>query len=252
MTSSVITAIRPHVNIAIRLQAIERTYKLGKTTIQAACGVSLDFQRGEFTALAGASGSGKTTLLNLIGCIDKPEAGRIWIDGADVTEVPLHRLARLRNRYFGYVFQTFNLIPVLNVYENVELPLLLGDSPTAGRRERVEGLLEAVGLTNHRKHRPNELSGGQRQRVAIARALVTDPLAVLADEPTANLDSRTGSEIIDLMVALNQSKNVTFILSTHDALIIRKVSRVVWMADGRIQPSSTAPGAQAIPAIPGR
>jgi len=226
------------VDPAIQLQDIKRTYALGKTQVHAARGVDLTFTRGEFTALAGASGSGKTTLLNIIGCIDKPDAGRVHVAGQDVTDIPLHRLAALRNRYFGYVFQTFNLIPVLDAYENVELPLLLGNLPARQRRERVDALLESVGLFQHRHHRPQELSGGQRQRVAIARALVTEPLAVLADEPTANLDSKTGNDIIELMAQLNSSRGVTFIFSTHDHQIIRRATRVVWVADGTVQEQS--------------
>jgi putative ABC transport system ATP-binding protein len=219
----------------VQLSGVSRQYRLGKTLIPALRGVTVDFQRGEFTAIAGPSGSGKTTLLNIIGCIDKPDAGRVVVDGSDVTDQPLHRLAGLRNRHFGYVFQTFNLIPVLTAYENVELPLLLGGTPRARRRERVEAMLEQVGLTTHRRHRPNELSGGQRQRVAIARALVTAPLAVLADEPTANLDSRTAAEIIALMGALNEAEGVTFVFSTHDPRIINKARRVVLIADGSVQ-----------------
>ncbi|MCP3105262.1 ABC transporter ATP-binding protein [Myxococcus sp. K15C18031901] len=220
---------------AIQLTDIVRDYQLGKTTVHAARGVSLEFQRGEFTALAGASGSGKTTLLNIIGCIDKPDAGRVRVDGQDVTDTPLHRLAGLRNRYFGFVFQTFNLVAVLDAYENVELPLVLGGVPARQRRERVEALLESVGLANHRHHRPQELSGGQRQRVAIARALVTEPLAVLADEPTANLDSKTGADILELMAALNASRGVTFIFSTHDHHIINRAARVIWLSDGTVR-----------------
>ena len=219
----------------VQLSGVTRQYRLGKTLIPALRGVTVDFQRGEFTAIAGPSGSGKTTLLNIIGCIDKPDAGRVVVDGSDITEQPLHRLAGLRNRHFGYVFQTFNLIPVLTAYENVELPLLLGGTPRAQRRQRVEAMLEQVGLTTHRRHRPNELSGGQRQRVAIARALVTAPLAVLADEPTANLDSRTAAEIIALMSALNETEGVTFVFSTHDPRIISQARRVVSIADGLVQ-----------------
>jgi len=230
---------------AIQLADVVRNYQLGKTQVQAARGVSLSFRRGEFTALAGPSGSGKTTLLNIIGCIDKPDSGRIYVDGQDVTGIPLHRLAALRNRYFGYVFQTFNLVAVLDAFENVELPLVLGGVPARQRRERVEALLESVGLASHRHHRPQELSGGQRQRVAIARALVTEPLAVLADEPTANLDSKTGADILDLMVSLNASRGVTFIFSTHDHHIISRASRVIWVSDGTVseQPAPAQAGA---------
>jgi putative ABC transport system ATP-binding protein len=172
----------------------------------------------------------------VIGCLDKPDAGQVVIGGRDVTGQALHKLAGLRQKFFGYVFQTFNLIPVLSAYENVEFPLLLdGGSGAADRKGRVEALLERVGLADHRHHRPNQLSGGQRQRVAIARALVARPLAVLADEPTANLDSKTAGEIVDLMADLNTSEHVTFVFATHDPHIISKAGRVVWMADGAIQ-----------------
>jgi putative ABC transport system ATP-binding protein len=224
----------------VRLDGISRSYRLGKTTIPALREVSVEFRRGDFAAIAGPSGSGKTTLLNVIGCIDKPDGGRVFVDGKDVTAQPLHRLAALRNQRFGYVFQTFNLIPVLTAYENVELPLLLGGVRRAERRERVEAMLGRVGLADHRKHRPNELSGGQRQRVAIARALVVAPLAVLADEPTANLDSKTAAEIVALMNALNESEHVTFVFSTHDPRIIGQARRVLWLADGVIREDALA------------
>jgi putative ABC transport system ATP-binding protein len=207
---------------------------LGKTLVPAVRDASVNFHRGEFTALAGPSGSGKTTLLNIIGCIDKPDAGRLIINGEDVTRVPLHKLAGLRNKYFGYVFQTFNLIAVLTAYENIEYPLLLAGVGRGERRQRVTQILEAVGLGDHGRHRPSELSGGQRQRVAIARALVTRPLAVLADEPTANLDSKTGNSLIDLMSHLNATENVTFIFSTHDQGIIEKARRVLAVHDGAL------------------
>lgn len=219
----------------IALRGVEREYRMGRTTSVALRGVSAEFQRGEFTAIAGPSGSGKTTLLNLIGCIDKPDRGQVIVNGDDVTDTPLHRLAGLRNRYFGFVFQSFNLIPVLSAYENVEFPVLLNGLSKGERRARVEHLLERVGLADHRRHRPHELSGGQRQRVAIARALVAQPLAVLADEPTANLDSRTGAEILDLMQELNEAGGVTFLFSTHDRQIMRKARRVLVMHDGRLR-----------------
>ena len=221
-------------DIVIALRGVEREYRMGRSTITALRGVSAEFRRGEFTALAGPSGSGKTTLLNLIGCIDKPDRGRVVVNGEDVTDTPLHRLAGLRNRYFGFVFQSFNLIPVLSAYENIEFPVLLDGTPAAERKSRVEALLERVGLADHRRHRPHELSGGQRQRVAIARALVARPLAVLADEPTANLDSRTGAEILDLMQELNEAAGVTFLFSTHDRQIMRKARRVLTMHDGEV------------------
>ena len=219
---------------AIQLRGIRRTYRLGKTTVPALEDVNVGIRRGEFTAIAGPSGSGKTTILNIIGCIDKPDGGRLLINGDDVTDRPLHALAGLRNRYFGYIFQTFNLIPVLTAFENVEYPLLLAGVKRAERRERVTEMLEAVGLSAHAKHKPQELSGGQRQRVAIARALVTRPLAVLADEPTANLDSKTGTELLDLMAELNDTQQVTFLFSTHDSKILDKARRVLSLTDGRL------------------
>jgi putative ABC transport system ATP-binding protein len=233
----------------IALHGVEREYRMGRTNITALRGVTAEFRRGEFTAIAGPSGSGKTTLLNLIGCIDKPDRGRVIVNGQDVTETPLHRLAGLRNRYFGFIFQTFNLIPVLSAYENVEFPVLLDGVPAGERRTRVESLLERVGLKDHRRHRPHELSGGQRQRVAIARALVATPLAVLADEPTANLDSRTGAEILDLMHELNESRGVTFLFSTHDPEIIRKARRVLAMHDGELRETRTSEAAPAAAAV---
>lgn len=216
----------------VQLQGVDRNYKLGKTTVRALRGAGLTIRRGEFTAVAGPSGSGKTTLLNIIGCVDKPDAGRVIVLGEDVTDRPTHKLAELRNRCFGYIFQTFNLVPVLTAYENVEFPLLLQGVAPADRRGKVEQLLERVGLADHRRHRPNELSGGQRQRVAIARALVTDPVAVLADEPSANLDSVTGAEILELMAELNETRKITFLFSTHDPQIIAKARRVLRMVDG--------------------
>jgi putative ABC transport system ATP-binding protein len=219
---------------AIQLSHIQRSYRLGKTIVPALRDATIDFRLGEFTALAGPSGSGKTTLLNIIGCLDKPDSGHLLINGEDVTRRPLHRLAGLRNRYFGYVFQTFNLIAVLTAYENVEYPLLLAGVGRKERRERVAEVLESVGLQDHARHRPSELSGGQRQRVAIARALVTKPIAVLADEPTANLDSKTGHGLIALMAELNDVHGVTFLFATHDPHIIDQARRVVSVHDGAL------------------
>src|SRR5712671_2564122 len=191
-----------HQQPLVRLTEITRTYPLGRVNVRALTGVSLDINRGDFLALAGPSGSGKTTLLNLIGCIDKPDSGRIVIDGIDVTPVPLHRLASTRLHTLGFIFQTFNLIPVLTAYENVEYPLLLQRVPAAQRRDRVRYWLEQVGLSDQARQRPDQLSGGQRQRVAIARAMAGQPKLVLADEPTANLDSVTAGKILDLVEKL--------------------------------------------------
>jgi putative ABC transport system ATP-binding protein len=218
----------------VELHEVQKTYRLGKTEVPALRGISLAIAPGEFVAIAGPSGSGKTSALNLIGCIDKPTAGRILFEDADITAIPLPALAATRREKLGFIFQTFNLIPVLNAYENVEYPLLLQHFSAYERKQRVLQALERVGLADRAKHKPNELSGGQRQRVAIARALVGGPRVVLADEPTANLDSVTAEEIIVLMRRLNQEQGVTFIFSTHDARIMQAAVRVVYLHDGRI------------------
>jgi len=218
----------------IRLLDVTRTYPLGRVNVRALTGVSLDVDRGDFLALAGPSGSGKTTLLNLIGCIDKPDSGRIVIDGIDVTPVPLHRLASTRLHTLGFIFQTFNLIPVLTAYENVEYPLLLQHVPAAARRKRVLEWLEQVGLSDQARQRPDQLSGGQRQRVAIARAMAGQPKLVLADEPTANLDSVTAAKILDLLETLNARTGCTFIFATHDPALMSRARRCVRMHDGAI------------------
>jgi putative ABC transport system ATP-binding protein len=214
---------------------VSKTYRLGKVSVTALGGVSLAVQAGEFLAVAGPSGSGKTTLLNLIGCLDTPTSGEITIDGEAIGRLTAGRRADLRARKLGFVFQTFNLIPVLTAWENVEYPLLL----QRGRRDvaaRVRGALEQVGLADRARHRPPELSGGQQQRVAIARALVTEPALVLADEPTANLDSRTGHEIVELMRRLNRERGTTFVFSTHDPRIVAAADRVLEISDGMLRP----------------
>ncbi|MEA2339493.1 MAG: putative transport system ATP-binding protein [Thermoanaerobaculia bacterium] len=218
----------------VRLLDVTRTYPLGRVNVRALTGVSLDIDRGDFLALAGPSGSGKTTLLNLIGCIDKPDSGRILIDGVDVTPVPLHRLAATRLHTLGFIFQTFNLIPVLTAYENVEYPLLLQHVPPAMRRKRVLDWLEQVGLSDQAKQRPDQLSGGQRQRVAIARAMAGQPKLVLADEPTANLDSVTAAKILDLLETLNARTGCTFIFATHDPALMSRAGRCIRMHDGAL------------------
>jgi putative ABC transport system ATP-binding protein len=214
---------------------VSKTYRLGKVSVTALGGVSLAVEAGEFLAVAGPSGSGKTTLLNLIGCLDTPTSGEIAIDGEAIGRLTAGRRADLRARKLGFVFQTFNLIPVLTAWENVEYPLLL----QRGRRDvagRVRGALEQVGLADRARHRPPELSGGQQQRVAIARALVTEPALVLADEPTANLDSRTGHEIVELMRRLNRERGTTFVFSTHDPRIVAAADRVLEISDGLLRP----------------
>jgi len=223
-----------HPQPLVRLTDVARTYPLGRVHVRALTGVSLEVSRGDFLALAGPSGSGKTTLLNLIGCIDKPDSGRIVIDGVDVTPVPLHRLAATRRDTLGFIFQTFNLIPVLTTYENVEYPLLLQHLPAAKRRDRVRYWLEQVGLSDQARQRPDQLSGGQRQRVAIARAMVGEPKLVLADEPTANLDSVTAGKILDLVEELNHRTHCTFIFATHDPALMARARSRVRMHDGDI------------------
>jgi putative ABC transport system ATP-binding protein len=211
-----------------------KDYALGKTIVQALRGVTLDVKEGEFLSIAGPSGSGKTTLLNLIGCVDTPTAGTVEVAGNNTLELKERALTRLRLHTIGFIFQSFNLVSVLSVLQNVELPLLLQGRPSGERHKRVMDLLERVGIREYARHRPSELSGGQRQRVAIARALVSRPQLVLADEPTANLDSATGGNIIDLMKELNRTERTTFIFSTHDARVMAHASAVVRLADGKL------------------
>src|SRR5512140_1405350 len=218
----------------IRLENVTRTYRLGETTVPALRGVSLDLHPGEFTALVGPSGSGKSTLLNLVGCIDEPDTGKVSVEGVDVSSLSDDARSRLRNRKIGFIFQSFNLVPVLDARENVELPLLLQDVAAAERRARVDQAIADVGLEEFAHHPPDKLSGGQRQRVAIARALVTRPLLVLADEPTANLDSETARRILDLMLDLNLRRGVTFLFSTHDEKLMARVGRRLHLRDGRL------------------
>jgi putative ABC transport system ATP-binding protein len=223
----------------VSIDNAKKDYILGKVVVPALRGVSLEISQGEFLAIAGPSGSGKTTLLNLFGCVDTPTAGKVEVAGNDTAKLSERELTRLRLHTIGFIFQSFNLVGVLDVYRNVELPLLLqGNVATADRKRRVSELLERVGLKEHARHRPNELSGGQRQRVAIARALVTRPRLVLADEPTANLDSVTGQNILDLMKELNRTESTTFVFSTHDARVMSHASSLVRIADGRIAESA--------------
>jgi putative ABC transport system ATP-binding protein len=220
--------------VCVSVQDVVKTYRLGKVSVPALRGISLEVAKGAFVALCGTSGSGKTTLLNIIGCIDRPTSGSVVVVGENVLTFPDRQLAELRNRSIGFIFQTFNLIPVLNVYENVEYPLVLMRLRKRERQRRVHELLEAVGLRQLSTHRPGELSGGQMQRVAIARALVTAPRLVLADEPTANLDSQTGRAILDLMQQMNRQRDTTFIFSTHDHQILSYADQVYEIKDGRL------------------
>jgi putative ABC transport system ATP-binding protein len=219
----------------VRVESVSKEYRLGEQLVRALDRVSLQIENGVFLAIAGPSGSGKSTLLNLIGCIDTPTSGRIEIDGRDVSDQTPDGLADLRARSIGFIFQTFNLMPVLSAAENVEYPLLqLPELSRRERRERVAHFLGVVGLTRYAEHRPNQLSGGQRQRVAIARALAIRPRIVLADEPTANLDHKTGEGILALMKDINRKSGTTFIFSTHDRKVMAKADRLVTIEDGRI------------------
>jgi putative ABC transport system ATP-binding protein len=219
----------------VSLKNVVKTYQLGETTVQALRGLNLEIQKGEFTALIGQSGSGKSTLLNLVGCIDHPNAGEVYFENENVTELSEAKRSTLRNHKIGFIFQSFNLIPVLTVYENIELPLIIrADVSATEREQRVLSALADVGLEKFRDYPPDKLSGGQRQRVAIARALVTHPSLILADEPTANLDSATAHMIIDLLTELNQKRKTTFLFCSHDEKLIGRVGRVVRIQDGVI------------------
>ncbi len=224
-------------NTIVELHDVEKTYRLGETRVPALRGVTLELHAGEFTALVGASGSGKSTLLNLAGGLDSPDRGTVLIEGQDVARLSDDALSRLRNQRIGFIFQSFNLCPVLDVFENVELPLLINPNIPAGeRRERVLTALDEVGIREYARQRPDKLSGGQRQRVAIARTLAGDPLLVIADEPTASLDSVTTHRIIDLMLGLNARRGVTFFFSTHDEKLMSRVVRTVRIHDGKLVP----------------
>lgn len=219
----------------VAISDVIKEYPLGNLRVRALHGVDLTIDKGEFTVIAGPSGSGKTTLLNLIGCVDVPTQGSVSVDGEQTEHMDDRALTNLRLHKIGFIFQSFNLINVLDVRQNVEFPLLLqGGLRDDERKKRVEAMIEKVGLSKHIEHRPNELSGGQRQRVAIARALVSRPAIVLADEPTANLDSVTGNAIIQLMKDLNREEQTTFIFSTHDHNVMEQARRIVRIADGRI------------------
>ena len=218
----------------VSLRNVGKTYRLDTVTVPALSAVSIDIRPGRFTVLCGPSGSGKTTLLNMMGCIDRPDAGEILVDGQAVQAMTDDALSDFRARRIGFVFQNFNLLPVLTAFENVEYPLVLAAVPAAQRKERVRTLLDAVGLADRAGNRPGQLSGGQRQRVAIARALATEPALVLADEPTANLDSQTGAEIIALMRRLQRERGASFVFSSHDPMVLAQADDVVRIRDGRI------------------
>ena len=217
-----------------KIENVTRTFTIGKVETQALRGVNLSIESGEFTALVGPSGSGKTTLLQLIGCLDQPTTGRIIIAGKDATHLNRDQRADMRRGTLGFIFQFYALIPTLSAYENVEMPLLITHHSPTERRERVTQLLEAVGLADRANNRPDQMSGGQQQRVAIARALATRPTLILADEPTANLDTTNGEQVMEIMSKLNKETGVTFVFATHDPRVIKYATRVVTLSDGII------------------
>ena len=219
-----------------------RVFKIGEVETKALRGVDLSVEDGEFTALVGPSGSGKTTLLQLIGLLDQPTSGRVIINGKDATRLNRNQRADLRKDAIGFVFQFFALIPTLTAYENIEMPLLLSGMKAADRKRRVNEMLEAVGLSDRAHHRPDQLSGGQQQRVAVARALATGPKLILADEPTANLDTENGKQVMDIMQRLNKETGVTFVFATHDPRVISYANRVVTLQDGLITKDSKTNG----------
>ncbi len=225
--------------VLCELIGVEKSYPMGDLVVQALRGVTVSVEAGEFTAFSGPSGSGKSTCLNLIGCLDRPSKGSVRIEGRDVAKMDDAQLGELRAQRIGFIFQSFNLIPVLTAFENVELALRLAGIQEQ-RRERVEKALNDVGLKDYMNRRPSQLSGGQQQRVAIARALVKGPALVIADEPTANLDSHNGAAILDLMREMNERDHATFLFSTHDKLVMDRVRRVIKLADGAVESDSAA------------
>jgi putative ABC transport system ATP-binding protein len=218
----------------IRLEDVTRVYKMGEVETYALRGLTLSVEEGEFTALVGPSGSGKTTALQIMGCLDKPTSGRVLLNGEDVTRLSGNQRADIRRGSIGFVFQFFALIPGLNAYENIELPLLLVGRNGKERRERVMELLEAVGLSDRAKHRPDQMSGGEQQRVAVARALAANPVLILADEPTANLDTENGRQVMEIMLRLNEETGTTFVCATHDPRVVSFARRVVELRDGKV------------------
>lgn len=218
----------------VRTRDVHKVYLMGKVEVHALRGITLDIKRGEYISIMGPSGSGKSTLFNMIGGLDKPTSGSVYINEVDLAQLDAYELAWLRCRTIGYIFQTFNLIPVMTALENVMLPMIFAGVPEDERRDRGMELLKRVGLAERWNHKPFELSGGQQQRVAIARALANDPAIILADEPTGNLDLKTGKEIIELLKELNQEKGVTVISATHDLKMIDVSDRVIWIRDGQI------------------
>jgi len=219
----------------VRTENVRKVYKMGVVEVEALKGVTLEIYAGEYISIMGPSGSGKTTLFNMIGALDKPTSGRVYIDEVDVAQLDAYELAWLRCRKIGYIFQTFNLIPVMSALENVMLPMIFAGMTSDDAREKAAALLDRVGLGDRLLHKPYELSGGQQQRVAVARAMANDPAIILADEPTGNLDLKTGTEIIELLREMNKESGVTIISATHDHKMLSVSDRVVWVRDGRVE-----------------
>ena len=222
-------------DVVVKLDGVTKVYERDSLAVSALAGINLEIRKGDFTVLVGPSGSGKTTLLNMIGGLDTPTAGRVWVAGTEIGRMSKSELSRMRLRSIGFVFQEFNLIPVLSAIENAEFVMLLQGVPPEERRSRAESLLKELGLEGMEHRRPAELSGGQQQRVAVARALAAEPIILLPDEPTANLDSKAGAALMDLMRRLNEESSVTFVFSTHDPMVVERARRVIRLRDGRIE-----------------
>jgi putative ABC transport system ATP-binding protein len=221
--------------VVVKLEKVTKLYRQDSVVVNALQGIDLEIRKGDFAVLVGPSGSGKTTLLNMIGGLDSPTEGRIWVAGSEIGRLTKSQLSEIRLRKIGFVFQEFNLIPVLSAAENVEFVMLLQGVPPVHRRARALALLKDLGLEGLEHRRPQQLSGGQQQRVAVARAIAAEPIIVLPDEPTANLDSRAGGALMDMMRRLNQEKGVSFVFSTHDPMVVERARRVIRLKDGRIE-----------------
>jgi len=232
---------KPEMEHIVRMQDIVKTYRQGKVDVHAVNHVSLEIENGDFAALCGPSGSGKTSILNLIGGLDVPTSGSVWVDGIDLSTLDNTELSEMRKNRIGFVFQAYNLIPVMTAYENAEFVMNLQGIGEAECRERVMATLKSVGLEGLEHRRPDEMSGGQQQRVAIARAIVTNPAIVLADEPTANVDSHTAESLLDLMQHLNQEHGITFLFSTHDQHVMDRARRIITVHDGKIEADENKP-----------
>ncbi|WP_071335146.1 ABC transporter ATP-binding protein [Burkholderia contaminans] len=222
-------------DVVVSMAGVSRLYRQGTADVHALQEIDLEIRRGEFVVLVGPSGSGKTTLLNMIGGLDSPTKGRVWIEGTEIGRLGKGALSAVRLRQIGFVFQEFNLIPVLSALENIEFVMLLQGVPQAQRHARARALLADLGLEGLEHRRPQQLSGGQQQRVAVARAIAAEPAIVLPDEPTANLDSKAGAALMDMMKSLNEQRGITFVFSTHDPMVVERARRVIRLRDGRIE-----------------